>query len=463
LNKSKISQEDDDLFNKQKENKDYNKNARKSKILPKDEDFKILIALNNSVSENKSSQIDDLKNKLEKSSLKVNPNTRQINPTKNEINYQKIQKNNQVENRSKTPNQPIFRKENVIKQEKNISIHKPNPDNLNGQIFINKIENSDKKNYNNLILNTDENKYSNNLIKGMDIKINKINQNRINYNSKENKLPTENNYNYIKLNINENPKYKNIYNPQIYNKIQSKNQIESEKIKNLNVILEPNKNITPIRAISARVNRNENINASNKKEENYINNNINISKNFNSNPLSKNLKEKENDILMSKLIDNKNKIIMNLFNNNLESNNLNNHKNQNSKINILSKENINQLVRPISTRDRVLVNPNGYNVLSKNTNIINQNHLLNSQNINNYNKNINLIKRDILIYNEKFNLISPIRIGDNLKKPIHNNLLNNENFLNLNNINNQKFQNLEKNNNFNIKFNKPINISHSRK
>lgn len=466
VNKSKISDLDGDFFKDEKDSKYKKIINKKSNIPPTYEECQMIIALNNSVQEGKTKKIkeEQTRNKILSSNSKEVSIANKQNPIKIENKNEKVQKTNQVESRSKTPNQPVVRKDKYINANKEIQlINERKKENL----YNNVNSKQNKEDYSKLILNTDENRYSKNSDK-YDLKLNKPDPIIYNSNVKEN----NSNNKYIKLNINENPKYKNIYNPQLYSKINPKYLLENENRKypnnKINRIInqDTNKNIVSNRAISARPNRISNNLVINNSNQNNSNNNLLISKNLNTNLLSKNSIEKEKHLLVNKILDEKAKknIISNIYNNIDSKNLLNEFKNQQSNIILNNKEN-NQLTRPISSRDRVMVNPSGYNILSKNNHPINPANLINSQITNNYNKNNNFIKKDIMNYNDKINLISPIKLGDNIKKPLNMNLLNNENFLN-GNSNNQKYGFLDRNIYLNIKLNsvnKPININPYKK
>ena len=471
VNKSKISDVDDDFFKEQNEPKIKKIINKKVSVPPTYVECQMLIALNNSVQEAKSKKINDetMKIKLQTSNNKENSSITKQNPINNEDNkYEKIQKTNQVEIRSKTPNQPTIRKDKLINVNKEIQLINERVERKN-DIYKIQNEKAKKVDYINLVLNTDENRYSKNTDK-YDLKINKPDPIIYNSNLKEN----SNNNKYIKLNLNENPKYKNIYNPQLYSKINSKYLLDNEKGKNLNNNIssintnqDSNKNVNTNRAISARPNRISNNPIMSNNNHNNSNGNLIVNKNLNSNPLSKNSNDKEKDGFINKILDSKAKknIISNIYNGVELKNALNEYKNPFSNLNIGNYKENNQLIRPISTRDRVMVNSSGYNILSKNNYPINPANILNSQNNNNnYNKNNNIIKKDILNYNDKFNIISPIRIDNIIKKPLNNNLLNNDNFLT--NNNNQRYPFLDRNIYLNIKsnnVNKPININPYKK
>jgi hypothetical protein len=459
VNKSKISDVDDDFFKEQKDYKNKIILNKKVNIPPTYEECQMFIALNNSVQEAKLKRINDEsnKNKLQTCNTKENSLVNKQYPIKIENRYEKVQKTSQVDSRCKTPNQPTIRKDKLINANKEIQL-------INGRknenIYRNLNEKADKEDYSNFILNTDENRYSKNSNK-YDLKINKPDPIIYNSNVKENNT----NNKYIKLNLNENSNYKYIYNPQLYTKINPKYLLDNDKGKNppsnvnTNNNQELNKNLVSNRAISARPNRISNNLVSNIININKSNNNLLISKN--TNQLSKISNDKEKDLMVNKILESKAKrnIISNIYNSIDSKNFLNDYKNPTSNINIINKENY-QLIRPISSRDRGMVNQASYNILSKNNHPINPANVFNSQINNNYNKNNNIIKKDILNYNEKINLKSPIKIGDNVKRPLNLNLLNNENFLS--NNNNQKYLFLDRNVYLNIKLNsvnKPININ----
>lgn len=443
---------------------------KKSSIPPTYEECQMLIALNNSVQELKSKKINEepSKSKLQSSNIRDNTSVNKQNSIKPEYKYDKVQKTNLVESRSKTPNQPTIRKDKLINVNREIQLINERIERKNENLYRNPNEKANKEDYNYLVLNTDENRYSKNNDK-YDLKINKPDP--IIYNS--NVKDSNSNNKYIKLNVNENPKYKNIYNPQLYTKIIPKYLLDNDKGKNQNNHIgtnnnqDSNKNLVTNRAISARPNRiSNNIITSSNVNHNNSNNNLIMSKNLNSNPLNKISIDKEKEIFINKILDSKAKknLISNIYNSIESKNMLNEYKNHQCKIQLVNNKENNQLIRPISSRDRVIVNPNGYNILSKNNHPINPANILNSQISNNYNKNNNIIKKDILNYNDKYNLISPIKIGDNVKKPLNYNLLNNDNFLN--NNSNQRYPFLDRNIYLNIKLNnanKPININPYKK
>lgn len=445
--------------------------TKKNNIPPTYEECQMLIALNNSIQEGKSKKlnVEPPKNKIQNENLKDNPSIIKQNSNKIEKKYEKIQKTNQIETRSKTPNQPTLRKDKLINANREIQLINERVERNNDNLYRNINEKPKMDEYINFVLNTDENRHSKNVDK-FDLKINKPDSIIYNSNIKDN----NSNNKYIKLNLNENPKYKNIYNPQLYSKRNPKLILDDDKGKNPNNDIstsnnninnqDSNKYSIGNRAISARPNRiSNNPITSNIININNLNNNVIINKKLNSNPLSKISNDKDKDLFVNKILDSKAKknIISNIYNSIESKNMLNDYKNPNSKINIINKDN--QVIRPISSRDRVVVNPNGYNVLSKNIHPINPVNLLNSQINNDYNKNLNIIKKDILNYNDKFNLISPMKIGDNIKKPVNYNLLNNDNLLS---NNNQRYPLLDRNIYLNIKLNnvnKPININPYKK
>lgn len=450
VNRKKRLEIDDNFDIEEKKNSLENNNIvkKKYKIPPTYEEYQMILALNNSI--NETNNISKRINNLDYLNLQKSQNNNiyqsideKNSKIKRDINYEKISKTNLNSTRSKTPNTQINRKQNFINEGK-ITKEKSDKDSKNNILRDKKIQMQDILNseiYLNSLPNSNEKKI-------IDRKV--IKNVKPNYNDSIESLEKIREINHTPIKIdysNINPNYKNIYKPQIYNQINHDQGSKKENLRmiNNNMILDK-KNI-PIRAISARPavgSSNQALSSQNNSKSNPIN--CILGKNYNSNPLSSNIKEREIEKNINKMLDPRNS---NIIKDNMTKN----------QSNLLYNNNLQ--IRAVSSRDRVLYMPSNYNILSKNNN---QNKYLNNPILNNNNqsKNNNIIKKEILNnLNDKFNIITP-KLGDNNKK-IGNVLLGND-FLSKNNE--KEKGHFDRNLYLNLKINssnKPVNILQMRK